>query len=377
MVENWSQCIGPTQKRRGVLGRQRAGTARSMRPGSITLSHVASGQDNGARTGAKSCLVGSVLGVGVGEVELRGTGGGHHDVKDGELTGREGADHDATGAEAGEAELLEARLLGEVDEARGDGARAAGGRRLVDHRQQGVGRVRDDGGGNTGDGARRQRDGHLGRLGGGLHVGARGGGNGLGGLALDGELGHGVRDLLEQNRAEAGVEALEHAVVLDDLRDRGDEARRELRVRHEADAGGLERAQEDVGDELGARRGHEVDHGAVVPRLLVAEVRRHVDLEELNTAELEPALDEVADGGRAEARGEAGHALLGDDGAEARDHTLVVLLRLELDAGLDDVDGAHGTVGHRAADAAGEGTLDVVRRTVALGVTTHVGVRGQ
>ena len=56
----------------------------------------------------------------------------------------------------------------------------------------------------------------------------------------------------------------------------------------EADARGLERAQEDVGDEFGARGRTEVDHRLVLPRLLVTHRLSGVDLEELDTPELEP-----------------------------------------------------------------------------------------
>eukprot|EP00760_Papus_ankaliazontas_P004395 PhM_4_TR11858/c0_g1_i1/m.65910 len=304
------------------------------------------------------------------EVEFLGAGHSHRDVEDGELACRERADHDAAGAETREAQLLEANVAGEVEQTGGDAARAAGRGALVDERQERVGGVRDDRGGNTGDRAGREGDGHLRAVRGLREVDAGALADGLSGGALDGELGHGVGDLLEQNGAEAGVEALEDAVGGDDLGEGRDEARGKLGVRHETDARGLEGAQEDVGDELGAGGGRQVDTRAVVPCLLLSEGLDHVDLEELHAAELEPALDEVADGRGAEARGETSHALVGDDLLEATQHTAVVLLRVQLDAGLDDVDGAQGTVGDRAADAAGEGTLQVVVEAV-LALSNH------
>ena len=65
---------------------------------------------------------------------------------------------------------------------------------------------------------------------------------------------------------------------------------------YQADARGLERAEEDVGDELGHGGGAEVDIGAVVPRTLLAHPGREVDLEELDAAELEPTLDNAREG---------------------------------------------------------------------------------
>ena len=97
----------------------------------------------------------------------------------------------------------------------------------------------------------------------------------------------------------------------------------------------------------------QVNRIAVVPGLLLADALRDVDLEEFDAAELEPALDEVALGRRAEARQEAVHALGLDDLAEASNKTLVVDVRLQLDLRLDDVHRHQTTVRDRAADATG------------------------
>ena len=114
-------------------------------------------------------------------------------------------------------------------------------------------------------------------------------GDALGRSALDGKLGHGVRDLLHADRAEAGVETAEDTLLLDEAGGAADEAAGKGRVGDEADTGGLKRAEEDVGDELGAGGGAEVDGGLVVPGALVAEDLPGLDLEELDTTELEPA----------------------------------------------------------------------------------------
>ena len=114
-------------------------------------------------------------------------------------------------------------------------------------------------------------------------------GDALGRSALDGKLGHGVRDLLHADRAEAGVETAEDTLLLDEAAGAANEAAGEGRVGDEADTGGLKRAEEDVGDELGAGGGAEVDGDLVVPGALVAEGLPGLDLEELDTTELEPA----------------------------------------------------------------------------------------
>ncbi len=211
----------------------------------------------------------------------------HDHVEQQELTGGQGADHDATGAQAHGAQLGEADLLGDVDQTRGDGSGSSGAG-LVDLRQQGVGRVGDDGGAHSGNHTGSQRHTQLGstdQLGLGL---AHGGGHAVGGLALDGELGHGVGHLLEQDGSEAGVESLEETIGGEQLGGTIEQTTGEGGLRHEADAGGLQRAEEDIGDGLGHGGRGQVDGGLVVPGLLVTQVLGELDFEELNTSELEP-----------------------------------------------------------------------------------------
>jgi hypothetical protein len=118
------------------------------------------------------------------------------------LSGGEGTDHDETSTHTGE-ETGGAELAGHLDETRGD--RLAGSALgLVDLGEEGVGGLGDDGGGHTGDETTTE---------------VEGGGLSAGELALGltpdledllhsdlvhGELGHGVRDLLEQDGAETG-----------------------------------------------------------------------------------------------------------------------------------------------------------------------------
>jgi len=105
---------------------------------------------------------------------------------------------------------------------------------------------------------------------------------------LDGELGHGVRHLLEEDRDETRVPAGE-SLHLVKLLDALDGALGEVGVGNATDTSSLQRAEEDVSDELGASRRAEVDGITVVPGLLVTKRLRERDLEELEAAELEPA----------------------------------------------------------------------------------------
>jgi hypothetical protein len=307
----------------------------------------------------------STLG-GVGEVELLSADALHDGIEDSELSGGEGANHDATSTKTVEAELLEADLLGQGDETAGNGTCATSSGGLVDHGQQGISRVGDDGGGDTSNGTRGQGNNGLGSVAGGLQVVSGGGGDDFLSPALDGELSHGVGDLLEQDGAEARVEALHDTVLLDDLGEGGDEAVGVLGVGHQADTGGLQGAEEDISDKLSHGSGSQVDEGAVVPGLLDSEALSEVDLEELYSAELEPALDEVTHKGRANTGQQSTGAFLSNDLLEGRDHALVVLLGLQLHAGLDDIDGASTAVSDTAANTTGQRSADIVSEAVGL-----------
>jgi hypothetical protein len=298
------------------------------------------------------------------EVELLGTSHSHHGIEDGELTSGESTNHDATSTETVDAELLEASFTSEVDEAGHGGAGATSVGALVDEGQEGISRVRDDGSGNTSNNTRSEGGEELGTFGGGLEVDVGGGADGFLGLALNGELGHGVGDLLEEDGDEAGVETLDETIGGDNLGHGGDEAGGELGVGDEADTGGFEGAQEEIGDELSGSGGTEVDEGAVSPSGFFTHASGGVDLEEFDTTELEEALEHVAGSSGADTSGEGTDTFFGNDLLEATDHTLVVLLGLELHASLDDVDGADCRVSDGAADATSETTLEVVGKVI-------------
>lgn len=282
------------------------------------------------------------------EVKLGRADSSHHRIKDQELTGRERADHHATRAEAGEAEAHKTHFARNRDETLDHRALAAGAL-LVDLGQQRVGRVRNDCRDDTGNDARAERDGGGGGALDVLGALAERRVHGLGGLALDGELGHGVRHLLEENRDNAVVEA-EEALVLNDVHHAGGQRLREGRVADGANTRGLERAEENVRNDLGKGRRGEIDRGAVAPGLLLAERVGELDLEKLHTAKLEPALHKVAGCSGAETGGERTDTLGRGDLANAAKQRLVAA-RVELHASLHDINRANGRVSHRAAKA--------------------------
>ena len=274
---------------------------------------------------------------------------------DEELARSERTNHNETGAHAGE-ETLDTELLGHLDETRGGGL-AGGTLGLVDLGEEGVGGLRDDGSGHTGDETGAEVEAGL------LTLGKRGLGAAealedlLGGNLEDGELGHGVGDLLEQDGAETGVEAANTLLTGDAEEARG-ETVGERGLRDETDTGGLEGAEGNVGEELGDTRGTEVDGLAVLRGLLDTEVVDGLLLPELVSTELEGTLDGVTGDGGAETGEEGTSTLVLDDLAEGVDHTLVVDLGLKLDTGLDDIDGGKGTVGDGTAEGTGKGETE-------------------
>lgn len=231
-------------------------------------------------------LVGSLGGRGV-EVELLRTSDVHDDVEQQELAGGQGADHHATGAQAHSAQLHEADFGGDAAQAGGDGAFSAS-TGLVHLGEQGVGGVGDDRSAHSGNHTRGQSHAELGGAG---EVGlglAHGGSHTVSSLALHGELGHGVGDLLHQDGAETRVEALDETLLSHQLAGAADQAGGEGGLGHQTDTGGLQGAKEDIGDELSHGGRGQVDRGLVVPGLLLAQVLGELHLEELHTSELEP-----------------------------------------------------------------------------------------
>ena len=116
-----------------------------------------------------------------------------------------------------------------------------------------------------------------------------------------------------------------NTLKLGDLHEAREKAVGELRLADKTNAGGLERAEGDIGEELGDGSRAEVDGSAVLARILDAD---HIDeglLEELVSTELESALEGITEGGWAEAGEEGTSTFLGNDLAESGDHTLLDL----------------------------------------------------
>jgi hypothetical protein len=140
--------------------------------------------------------------------------------------------------------------------------------------------------------------------------------------------------LLEEKGTKTTVEGGE-ALLLHDPAEATNKAIGEGGLGDQANTGGLERAEGEISEELGAGSGGEVDGGAVVGSGLVAEKANGLLLEELVTTELQGTLEEVSSEGRAGTSEESALAL--DNLLEATDEAAVVGLGVELDAGLDAV----------------------------------------
>mmetsp|Transcript_7469 Transcript_7469/g.8480 ORF Transcript_7469/g.8480 Transcript_7469/m.8480 type:complete len:323 (+) Transcript_7469:246-1214(+) len=298
------------------------------------------------------------------EVELLGASGSHDRVENSELSGRQGTDHHASSAQASEAQLPEPHLLGEVDQSAGNATGATSGLRLVDERQQCVGGVRNDRRGDTSDHARPKGHAHLQRF------ARRGGGCAdsmvdlFRGRALHGELRHCVRHLLEEDGAEARIEALDETILSSNLGRSSEQATRELGVGNQANSCCLQGAQEHISDGLGHGGSGQVNARAVLPGRFIAHRIDHVDLEELHTTELEPALDEITRRGRAQTSRESANSIGLDHLTEAFDHPSVVLDRIKLDVGFHNIHRAQRRVSNTTADATSQCSLEVIGEVI-------------
>ena len=296
------------------------------------------------------------------EVELLDAHDGHEGVEDEELAGCESSDHHTPGAEPGGAELHEASLLGDVHEP-GDHAAIATGTLLVDLRKQRVGRVGDDGRSDARDEAGGHGHAHLAAPAQVLALRGQGVVDADLRRTLDRELGHGVWDLLEEDRHKPCVPAHD-ALPLDQCLHGREGAFREGGVGDLSNAGSLQRAKEDVSDELRAGRGSQHDRSPHVPCLLVSEGFGELDFEELVATELEPALHEVAGRRGPKPRGQHTRTLLGHNLAPDAQEPTLVLHWVQLDAGLHHVHRAKRTVRDGAADPAAERAVQVVLRVI-------------
>lgn len=206
------------------------------------------------------------LSCGLGDLNTTGGTEGSLDIRvDSELESGEGSDHEETGTDT-TVRATETELFSDLDKTAGGGlAGSTGG--LVDFGQHGISGLRDDGGGETGDETSAKVGTGLGGAGEGVL--GEDGEDRLGRLLEDDELGHGVRDLLEEDGPESRVESTE-TLLLVDLGETAEETGREGGLRDETDTGGLEGAERDIGEELGETGRRQVDGGAVVGSVLQA-----------------------------------------------------------------------------------------------------------
>merc|ERR1712093_433930 len=233
---------------------------------------------------------------------------------DSELTGSKSSNHEQTGWETGE-RTLKTKLLGDCDQTAGDAlARKTLG--LVDLAQHGIGGLRDNGSSHTSNETRSQVDGGLHSVGGLALVNVSV--DGLSDLLVDDEFGHGVWDLLEQDRTETGVEGTD-TLVLQHLAEASNETIGVCWLRDETDTGGLERAKGDISKTC---RG-EVDGCAVVGGGLISEQIDGLLLEKLISSKLECALEEVTSSGWTETSQQSTSTLLSNNLSESSDQTLV------------------------------------------------------
>jgi hypothetical protein len=269
---------------------------------------------------------------------------------DSKLTGGKTTHHEKTSTDTSIA-AAETKLTSNLDQA-GSGALSRKTLGLVDFGKHGVGGLGNEGSSETSDDTRAQVNGGLLATGSSALIDALV--NGLVDLLKDDELGHGVGDpvakrldsitcdwqhghvLLEEDGAETRVEGAD-AFVLHNLREATEKAVGKGGLGDETDTGGLERAQSNVGEELGDTSRSKVDGSAVVGSGFVAEQVDALLLKKFITTELEGTLEEVAGGSRTETSPNSTSALGSDDLPEATDEAAVVSYGVELDPRLDAV----------------------------------------
>lgn len=295
---------------------------------------------------------------GVSEAEFLGADHTHDDVEDTELSSGKGTDHDPSGSESDSAESVHTFLSSDVLET-GEHTSVTTGSGLVDLGEEGIGGVRDGGGDDTGNNSGLEGDDDV--LSTGELIGSDASSlvDGFGGLTLDNELGHGVRDLLAEDGDESRVESVDETVLGHDSLGALTHAVGEIGLRDKSDSAGFVGAEEDIGDALSHGGGGKVDAGSVFPGSLVSHGLDESGLEELDSSELEPSLDEVSLHGGSESGEEGTGTFVGDDVSSSGEEASVGL-GVKLDSGLDDINGGDTTVSEGAADTTGEGSLEEV-----------------
>jgi hypothetical protein len=109
----------------------------------------------------------------------------------------------------------------------------------------------------------------------------------------DDELGHGVRNLLEEDRTETRVEALDDTFFLGDLGETAQETVSETGLGDETDTGSFQRTESNISEEFSNGGGTQVDGSAVFSGLFNTNGINEGLLPEFVTTELEGTLQEV------------------------------------------------------------------------------------
>jgi hypothetical protein len=296
---------------------------------------------------------------GVDEVELGSSGGSHNNIEDTELSGSQRSNHEPSGGESDSAEFVGTFFGSDLSET-GEHTTFTTSSLFVDLGEEGIGGVRDGGGDNTSNNTGLEGNDDVLSLGEFIWGSTSGSVDNFSSFSLDGELGHGVRNLFAEDGDESRVEssheshlsvhflgAIEHTVGV-------------FGVRYKSDSAGFEGAEEAIGNGFSDSGRHEVDLLSVVPGSLFSVLASESDFEVFDSTELEPSLDEVSLGSRAETSEETTSTFSSHDLSCDSEHTTLVLDGVELDLGLDDINGDNTTVSSRAANGTGKGTLEVV-----------------
>lgn len=130
-------------------------------------------------------------------------------------------------------------------------------------------------------------------------------------------------------------------------------------MRDESDSAGFVGAKEAIGDSLSNGGRSKVDLVSVFPGVLISPFLAEVSLEELDSTELEPSLDEVSLAGGSETSEESTSTFGGSNVSTAGKETGVGL-GVKLDSGLNNINGGDSTVSERAADTTSKSTLEEV-----------------
>lgn len=292
------------------------------------------------------------------EVELLGTNGAHDDIEDTELSGGKGTDHDPSGDESNSAESVHTFLSSDVLDA-AEHTTVTTGSSFVDLGEEGIGGVRDGGGDDTSNNTGLEGDDNVlssSELVGSLTLGLV---DHLSGFTLNGELSHGVGNLLEEDGDESRVESVDETVLGHDSLGTSTHTVGEVGLRDKSDSAGFVGAKEDISDALSHGGRGKVDLVSVFPGGFISVLGAEHGLEVLDSTELEPSLDEVSLHGGSETSEESTGTLVGNDVSTAGKETGVGL-GVKLDSGLDDIDGGDTTVSERAADTTGKSALEEV-----------------